>query len=155
VVGGIAAADGRLREAAVWLLVSGLFDMVDGAVARRTGLASRRGAFLDSSLDRLAEGAYLSGLGYFYAVRGEPATVLAVFLVLTGSLLVSYVRARAEGLGVECKVGLMERPERFVALVVGGLLAGPVLPIVLWILAGLTLITAAHRVVHVYGKLDR
>lgn len=154
VVAGIAAADGRIRESAVWLLVSGLFDMVDGAVARRAGLASRKGAFLDSSLDRVAEGAFLSGIGYYYATAYDPWTVLATFLVLTGSLLVSYVRARAEGVGETCAVGLMERPERFAVLILGTLIAGPVLPIALWILAVLSLATAAHRMVHVYRKLE-
>ena len=153
-VAGYTAAQGRLREAAIWLLVSGLFDMLDGPVARKSGLASRRGAFLDSMLDRYAEGAFLAGLAWYYADRGSPSSVLAVFAVMLGSLLVSYARARSEGLGLECQVGLMERPERLVVLIVGSLIGGPVLPVFLWILAALTHVTAAQRIVHVYRKLE-
>ena len=105
-------------------------------------------------LDRYAEGAFLAGLVWYYADRGSPSSVLAVFSVMLGSLLVSYARARSEGLGLECQVGLMERPERLVVLIVGSLIGGPVLPVFLWILAVLTHVTAAQRIVHVYRKLE-
>jgi len=157
ILSGVSVAAGHLAQAGVWLLISGVFDMVDGAVARQAGLASRRGAFLDSTLDRWAEGAFLAGLTWYYAdLGGAPATLLAILLVMLGSLLVSYVRARAEGVGETCQVGLMERPERFVLLVLMcllGSLVEAVVPVLLWVLAVTVHATAIHRLVHVYGKL--
>lgn len=154
VVAGVVVSQGRVREGAIWLLVSGLFDMLDGQVARKSGTASRRGAFFDSTLDRYAEAAFFIGLMWLFASAGEVLSMLACVLVLTGSLLVSYARARAEGLGTECKVGLMERPERFVLTIAGCLAGGSVLVVVLWVMAVLVHATAAHRIVHVYRKLD-
>src|SRR3972149_42271 len=97
-----------------WILVtSGTLDVVDGAIARKGGAASRRGAFIDSVVDRYGECAVFAGLALHF--RGDWAfwVVLAAFF---GSLMVSYTRARAEGLGVECRVGLMQRAERYVVL---------------------------------------
>lgn len=153
VAGGVVAA-GRVREGAIWLLLSGVFDMLDGQVARRAGLASTRGAFFDSTLDRYAEGAFFIGLLWHFIRIGDALAALAAVVVLLGSLLVSYARARAEGLGAECKVGLMERPERFVLTIAGCLVGGVVLVVALWIMAVLVHITAVHRIVHVYRKLD-
>jgi CDP-diacylglycerol--glycerol-3-phosphate 3-phosphatidyltransferase len=153
VVAGVVVAQGRVREGAIWLLVSGLFDMLDGQVARRSGQASTRGAFFDSTLDRYAEGAFFIGLMWHFASAGDVVSMLAAVLVLVGSLLVSYARARAEGLGTECRVGLMERPERFVLTIIGCLAGGVVLTAVLWIMVALVHATAVHRIVHVYRKL--
>jgi len=151
---GLFAARGALRVAAAWLLVSGLFDVLDGGVARATGRQSSRGAFLDSTLDRYAEGAFFAGLAWFAAVeRRAPSMVLAILLVLLGSLLVSYARARAEGLGTTCTVGLMERPARFAATILLCLLGGALLEPLLWILAALIHATVIHRIIHVYAKL--
>src|SRR3972149_3600412 len=95
-----------------WILVtSGTLDVVDGAIARKGGAASRRGAFIDSVVDRYGECAGFAGL----ALRGDWA-FWVVLATIFGSLMVSYTRARAEGLGVECRVGLMQRAERYVVL---------------------------------------
>lgn len=154
VVAGATAATGRIREAALWLLVSGIFDVVDGSVARRRNVVSRRGAFLDSTLDRYSEAAFFAGLLWHYATDAAAWTVLGIFLFVTASFLVSYVRARAEGLGTTCTVGLMERPERMIATILACLVGGPVLPGAIWVLALLTHATALHRLWHVFGRLE-
>jgi CDP-diacylglycerol--glycerol-3-phosphate 3-phosphatidyltransferase len=141
---GLAFFDGHFRLAALALAIGGVCDILDGQLARRAGGMSRFGAFLDSSLDRLAEAAVLLGIMGFYlrnllalvfqsslvleqlAKRLEPVTwavmAFTAGLALTASFMVSYTRARAEGLGLECKVGWFERPERIVLLIVAGVL---------------------------------
>jgi CDP-diacylglycerol--glycerol-3-phosphate 3-phosphatidyltransferase len=154
IVAAASIASGRVRAGGIWLLVSGLFDVVDGAVARRAGQASKRGAALDSILDRYAEGAVFAGLAWFYARRGGSEwTLLAVVLVLMGSFLVSYVRARSEGLDLACPVGLMERPERLALLIVGLLIGPSALPGMLWGLAVLAHLTALQRLAYIYREL--
>jgi CDP-diacylglycerol--glycerol-3-phosphate 3-phosphatidyltransferase len=154
IVAAASIGSGRVRAGGIWLLVSGLFDIVDGAVARRAGQASRRGAALDSILDRYAEGAVFAGLAWFYAHReGSEWTLLAVVLVLMGSFLVSYVRARSEGLGLACQIGLMERPERLALLIVGLLIGPSVMPGILWGLAILAHLTALQRLAYIYREL--
>jgi CDP-diacylglycerol--glycerol-3-phosphate 3-phosphatidyltransferase len=169
--------EGQPALGALVLAVAGLCDILDGEVARRTGVVSRFGAFLDSTLDRVSEAAVLLGIMGFYLSnlpilvrypmlaftqrsRGlDPETWAGVafmaVLALVGSFLVSYTRARAEGLGLECKVGWFERPERMTLLILGGLLAGVVrrfwpLPAALMLLAVLSFATAAQRVAHVH-----
>jgi CDP-diacylglycerol--glycerol-3-phosphate 3-phosphatidyltransferase len=138
------------------LLAAGICDMVDGATARAGGRVSASGAFLDSTLDRYSEIAALTGACLYYlSVPGAPDTVtaVAVFLALSGSLMVSYVKARAEAVGTSCDVGIAERPERMVVLIVGAF-AGPALfRWAAWILAVLSHVTAAQRVRHVLPKL--
>ncbi len=155
-VAALLAAGGRLRLAALLLLVGSGLDMVDGDLARLQGRASPRGAFLDSSLDRLAEALLLIGLAWFY-LTGPPAPrPVAVVLILAtavGSLGTSYARARAEGLGTTCSVGLLQRPERILLLCLGLLLGWRGLEWMLGLLAALTLATAVQRVVHVARKL--
>ncbi len=154
IIAGFSMAAGRIREGAIWLVISGIFDMLDGQVARRRGMSSRRGALLDSTLDRYAEGAVFLGLTWFYAHRpGADWTLVALVLVIVGSLLVSYVRARGEGLGATCLVGWMERPERLVVMIIACLIGPAVLPFFLWILAILSHVTVVQRIVHVYGEL--
>jgi len=171
--GAIAFFEGWFRRGAVLLAVAGLCDLLDGQLARRRGVPSRFGAFIDSTLDRLGEGIVLAGLAGFYisnlvelsldpllvaqqVSRGlEPRTwaavAIAAIVALVGSFMVSYTRARAEGLGVTCKVGWFERPERLTLLVVAGLFGvGPVMPGALILLALLSFATAAQRVVHVW-----
>jgi CDP-diacylglycerol--glycerol-3-phosphate 3-phosphatidyltransferase len=134
-------------------LLSGLCDVLDGDVARRRGLASRFGAFLDSTLDRVAEFAFFGGMLYYFVHRPGGASdfvFLITVIALTGSVLTSYARARAEGLGYECTVGIMERPERIAALTVGLLLGYRVLTIVLTVLAIATTYTFLQRIIHVY-----
>lgn len=144
-VSGWFLACGRFRWGAVILLVGGLFDMLDGAVARRSGKGSSFGAFLDSTMDRFAE--ILPYLGLAYALRDRWEFLLP-FLVITGSLMVSYSRARVEGLGGTCTVGLLERPERIVLVFFGLLLGGPILPLALILLAAGSYFTTFQRIAH-------
>ncbi|OAQ21770.1 CDP-alcohol phosphatidyltransferase family protein [Thermosulfurimonas dismutans] len=147
---GLAIALGHIGWGGILLLVFGPLDAVDGLLARKTNQASTFGAFLDSTLDRYAEIALFLGLTYYFLKEGSTIGVLLSFLTLTGSLMVSYARARAEGLKMECKVGLFTRFERLLALTLG-LVTGFVLP-VLVILALLTHYTALQRILHVYRQ---
>lgn len=137
-----------IRLAGILILLSALCDIFDGAVARAEGRQSRFGAYLDSVLDRYSETAVLTGLIYFFAVSGDIIHTVVTVLVLVGSIFVSYTKARAEGLGVECKVGLMERPERLILLIIGAIAGGYILLGALWLLAVLTHITAVQRILH-------
>ncbi len=138
---------------AILVLVASAFDMVDGALARVSHQGSTFGAFFDSTLDRLSEAAIGLGLiGYFLSF-GDNLTVMGTAIMLVGSQMVSYTRARAEGLGLSCNVGWFQRPERVIAL--GLALLFPfdfiiVLKIVIWLLAILTLLTTLQRVIHVW-----
>lgn len=148
----------------VWLLASGTFfwagclilfassfDMLDGALARAKNEESRFGAFLDSTLDRYSEVLIFFGLLlYYHQAATDSFDILLIYIAMTGSLLISYTRARAESLGFDCKVGLLERPERII-LIVGGLLTGW-MSVILWVLAILTYITAVHRLLHVWWQ---
>ena len=161
-------ATGRLVTGGILILFGGSFDMIDGAVARAQTNPRASGALLDSVIDRYSEGFLLMGaLIYFYSLESLLGIVLA-FSAWFGSILVSYVRARAEGLQVTCKVGLMQRPERIVLLGAGTLLQGVLLPkfpylqstgmILLCTLGILTLtshITAIHRLIFSYQELSR
>lgn len=156
VLSGWAFWSGWFRAAGVLLLAAGICDMVDGAAARAAGRVSASGAFLDSTLDRYSEVAALTGACLYYLARpGTPdtATATALFLALAGSLLVSYVKARAEAVGTSCDVGIAERPERMVVLIVGAF-AGPALfRWAAWVLAVVSHVTAVQRVRHVLPKL--
>ncbi len=154
VVAGALIAIGQPFWGGVVMVAIGMpFDAVDGAVARKLGKQTRFGAFFDSTLDRLAEGALLTGLGYYFAARGDAHAVVVTFAALVGSFMVSYTRARAEGLGLECKIGLFSRFGRFL-LLAAGLLLSPVssasLVVLAWGLAILTAYTTLERIVHVY-----
>jgi phosphatidylglycerophosphate synthase len=174
---GLAFFEGWFRWGSGLVAAAGLFDLLDGQVARRAGRVSRFGAFLDSILDRFSEGVVLTGLAGFYIsglvdlvldpglaaaqmARGlEPRTWAAVALTavvaLVGSFMVSYTRARAEGLGLECRVGWFGRPERMVLVIIAGLFGvGPVMPAALLLLVILSFSTAAQRVAHVW-KITR
>lgn len=152
----VAVAQGRMVSAALMLLFGGLCDILDGSMARRSGRSTLGGAFLDSTLDRLAEIAIFVGLVLHY--RAHLSLQLIAVLALTGSLMTSYARARAEGLGVDCKVGLLERPERLTLLILGLLLSSlrvggvGVLELVLIALAILTYLTTLQRILHVVGR---
>jgi CDP-diacylglycerol---glycerol-3-phosphate 3-phosphatidyltransferase len=106
------------------LLFGSLFDMIDGQVARLGKMCSTYGALFDSVLDRYSELITLFGICFYFFMMGHPVFALVTFLAMVGSLMVSYVRARAEGLGLKCDVGLMQRPERVVLTSVGSLFAG-------------------------------
>ncbi|OGP61866.1 MAG: hypothetical protein A2V65_06625 [Deltaproteobacteria bacterium RBG_13_49_15] len=148
VISGVFIALDHLQEGAFFLMVSGLFDALDGTLARTAGLESRFGAFLDSFLDRYAESALFFGLIYRASVQGRHDLVLLVFLSMVGSIMVSYARARAEGLGISCNVGLFTRLERFIVLSIALLLEQ--LFIGLFILALMTNLTAFQRMIHVF-----
>ncbi|HVA26272.1 MAG TPA: CDP-alcohol phosphatidyltransferase family protein [Chloroflexota bacterium] len=135
--------------AAVLLSIGGACDLSDGALARVQGSRSTFGAFFDSTLDRYSEAVVLLGLAYLYGSQGRTRELVVVFAALVGSLMVSYTRARAEGLNFECKEGLYARPERVVTLVAGLLLS----PWLLWFvvaLAVLSNLTAIQRIHHVW-----
>ena len=146
----IIIAQGHLRWGGVALLCASGFDALDGTVARASGGATRFGAFWDSFLDRISESAVLLGLAWYY--MGQPGTTeeLLAYVAIVGSLLVSYARARAEALGIECKVGLLTRVERC-GLMILGLLLRLTTPL-LWILAIGAPLTAFHRAWHVYRQ---
>ncbi len=151
IAGAVAIARGELVAGGVLLIVSGICDTLDGSLARRAGKESVFGAFIDSTIDRVAELAYFGALVVYYASQ-EGSNRFAVPLVvaaLAGSFLTSYTRARAEGLGIDCRVGLLERPERVALLVLGLLLGTTALFVVIACLAVLTLVTTVQRIVHV------
>jgi CDP-diacylglycerol---glycerol-3-phosphate 3-phosphatidyltransferase len=149
---GILIASGYARVGGLLSLLSGLPDMLDGAVAKATGRSSRRGAFLDSVVDRLSDAAVLAGIVWLGISRNEPRVAVLAAMVLALSLIVSYVKARAESLGYECNVGIAERPERVVvlgvALLVGHVLAG------LWVLVIAAAITVVQRIMRVWQQPD-
>jgi CDP-diacylglycerol--glycerol-3-phosphate 3-phosphatidyltransferase len=126
-------------------------DALDGELARRTNQQSKFGAFFDSTLDRFAEGALLIGLAAYFVRQDDIIGVVVTFVALIGSLMVSYTRARAEGLGVECKVGLFSRFGRFIVLA-AGLLTTLVTPMI-WALAVLSNYTAIERIIYVWRQL--
>ena len=134
----------------VLLLVSGLFDILDGALARLIDQATKFGAILDSIVDRISEAAILCGLLIWYLPRGVILEIVLIFAVLVGSFLVSYIRARAEGLGLQCQVGLFTRAERVIVLAMG-LLVNQVF-IVLWILLVFICVTVAQRLLHLWKQ---
>ncbi len=140
---GAVAANGRLPEAGALVLAAGALDLVDGAMARLTGQQSKFGAVLDSTFDRLGEAALLFGLLALYSGLGQLPNVLLVFAAMFGSVLVSYIKARAEGEGIDCNVGLLSRGERVVLMGLG-LLINQVPPVLL-ILTFFSYVTAAQR----------
>jgi CDP-diacylglycerol--glycerol-3-phosphate 3-phosphatidyltransferase len=158
VIGFLLTALAALLLALGYFLVGGLvlalaaiFDMFDGSLARATGQVTKFGAFFDSSVDRYSESVILVALIYYYSgIGSSPLEPLLLAITLVGSLMVSYTRARAEAMGVECKGGILQRPER-VILLIAGLLTGWMVP-VLWLLAILTNVTAMQRIYDVYKK---
>jgi CDP-diacylglycerol---glycerol-3-phosphate 3-phosphatidyltransferase len=145
---GVAVMNGQMLLGGVLMLLSGPMDALDGAVARQSGNQNSFGAFFDSTCDRYAEGFVLLGLSIYGLAIDDQRLVLLAFVAFWGSLLISYTRARAEGLGIECKVGLFTRMERFI-LISAMLILNQIL-IGLIILAVLTHITAVQRIVHVW-----
>lgn len=144
-----ALGTGRFLLGGIGLALAGLCDSIDGELSRRTGKASRLGAFVDSTVDRFGEAAVLAGVAWYYMAR-EPRIALLAIGAMVLSLLVSYVRARAEGIGLECAVGLFERPVRVLVLLAGVLIGlGRYLPVALGVVALGSLVTVVQRVVHV------
>jgi len=145
---------GHLFAASFVVLIAGFFDILDGALARHTNRVTHFGAVLDSALDRLAEAALLLGILVLYAREQSVAEILLVGLALVGSLLVSYIRARAEALGLECQVGLFTRAERVIVLALGLLLSqiDNALAIALIIIVIFSFITAGQRLLYVWQQ---
>ncbi len=138
---------GYIQVAGAVMLVGGIFDALDGAVARESNRMSRFGAFLDSTLDRLSESVIFAGAIFFFASSAAPWVALLAALAMTFSLLTSYARARAEGLGVECKVGLLERAGRVAILSIFSILG--FLALALALVAAGAAVTTAQRILHV------
>jgi CDP-diacylglycerol--glycerol-3-phosphate 3-phosphatidyltransferase len=155
VVAGVLVVTYHLLAAGIVVLVAGLFDMLDGALARLTGRVSRFGAILDSTLDRLSEAALLISLLAVF-VRGQDfAESILVGFALLGSLMVSYIRARMEGLGIECKAGLFTRPERVIVMALGLLLSrfDYALLVALAVITFFSWYTVVERMVYAWRKL--
>lgn len=145
---GLLASLGELVVAGLLLLLAGAFDLVDGALARRRGQPTRMGALLDSTLDRLGEAGVFLGILLFLLGNADNTGAALALSALAASFLVSYIKARGEGLGLECPVGLFTRPERVIALVLGlllGQLSAAVLTVSLGLITLLSLVTAAQR----------
>jgi phosphatidylinositol phosphate synthase len=146
--------------AGVAFIVGSIMDTLDGRYSRMSGKGSPFGAFLDSTLDRLEEGIVLAAVGAYFASRHNQVAVAAVVVAVLFSLMVSYTRARAEALGVECKVGLATRPVRVVILSAGLVFAKgaslgnfEVLAPAVYVLAALAVFTTAQRIWHVRSQL--
>ncbi|HEY8171469.1 MAG TPA: CDP-alcohol phosphatidyltransferase family protein [Dehalococcoidia bacterium] len=154
VAAGALAAGGYFLPAGIVMLVFSALDLLDGALARKTGTVTKFGAVFDSVLDRLSEAAVLGGLLFHYSeTGGHTMEVALVYAAVVGSIMVSYVRARAEGIGLELREGLFTRAER-VLLLAGALIIGHgVVVWALWILALLSNATAVQRVFAVWQRL--
>lgn len=163
-------AIGSLKIAGVIMIIAGTFDIIDGKVARATNRVTKFGALYDSTLDRYAEVLIFFGLAYYFMnnhwsmgsvnlsfmnwkihdINISLISTIAVFMALGGSVMTSYVRARAEGLGLECKVGVMQRPERIVLVAFGAIFHRTVLVIALVIVAIFSNLTAIQRLYHIW-----
>lgn len=149
---------GHLLAGLVVITISVFTDLLDGSMARTSGKPNRFGALLDSTMDRVADGAILGCLAYWLAASGQTGSATACVISLVAAQAISYVKARAEGLGATCDVGFAERAERLIILGVGALLwllgVPYALAIALWILAVATVVTVVHRIWHVRGQLN-
>lgn len=130
------------------ILFGGLFDMLDGIMARVNNRTTKFGAFLDSVLDRYSDAFLFLGIGWYFFNVDSPEGVIVSLMTLVGAFLISYTRSRSEGLGKECSVGVMERPERIILLAFGAL-TGWILP-VMWIMLVLAHLTVVQRIYHVW-----
>src|SRR5438874_8592784 len=146
-------AAGRFQAAALVVIGAGLFDMADGRVARETNRVTRFGGFFDSVLDRYSDLALLMGLLVYYASINRFGYIVLTAIVMTGTVMVSYTRARAENTIPRCKVGFLERPERVVLIIVGALFNR--MAQVLWILAVLSNVTVISRMIYTWQEAKR
>jgi phosphatidylglycerophosphate synthase len=137
----------------VFIMIGGMFDMLDGVVARATGKATTFGAFLDSVLDRYSDAFLFLSIAWYLAAHGDHTGSFLSIGTLVGAFLISYARARAEGLGESCHTGIMERPERIILLIVATL-TGWLVP-VLWIMLVLTHVTVVQRIYYVWKIMHR
>ncbi|HEY7307281.1 MAG TPA: CDP-alcohol phosphatidyltransferase family protein [Bryobacteraceae bacterium] len=146
-------AVGSFRTAGCVIIFAGLFDMVDGRVARATNQVTRFGGFFDSVLDRYSDLALLVGLLVYYGTINRPSYVVLTAVVMTASVMISYTRTRAENIIPTCKVGFLERPERIVLFIIGALFDR--MAPVLWVIAVLGNLTVIHRMIFTYQEAKR
>jgi CDP-diacylglycerol--glycerol-3-phosphate 3-phosphatidyltransferase len=143
-------SQGSFFWAGVVVIGAGVFDMVDGRVARATSQVTRFGGFFDSVLDRYSDLALYMGLLVYYASINRFFYIVLTAIVMTGSVMVSYTRARAENVIPKCKVGFLERPERIVLIIIGALFGR--MAQVLWVIAVLSNLTVVHRMIYTYKE---
>ena len=148
---GVAIGSGSLRLGLLLVILAALPDLLDGALAKAAGSSSQRGAFFDSTIDRFADALLFGGVAWYFAAGKDPLMAMLPFGVMALSSVISYMRAKAESLGLDAKGGIMERAERIIALCLG-LLYEPLLIPVLWVTLGLTAITAVQRFVKVWKQ---
>ena len=165
--GGIGLQQGDTACGMAWIgwggltiLLAGLFDMMDGRLARLGNMSSTFGALWDSTLDRYSEMVWLFGVSVVFLSSGWFWSGIVTYAAILGSVMVSYVRARAEGLGIECKVGLLQRPERVVITAVVAIVSGCTanlwwMAAGMWVIAVLANLTACWRVAHCRRELDK
>jgi CDP-diacylglycerol---glycerol-3-phosphate 3-phosphatidyltransferase len=145
-------ARGDFKIAALLVLLAGICDTIDGKLARDSGKVSKFGALYDSTLDRYSEVLLFFGIAYYFIKNDLYLSSIAVAIALGGSLMVSYIRARAEGLGFDCKVGILQRSERLLLISAGGLIHLNALIAAIWIIAVFSNITAVVRILHVWKQ---
>lgn len=153
IIAAVLLARGQFLTAGYVIIGAGIFDMVDGRVARETNQVTRFGGFFDSVLDRYSDLSLLIGLLVYYGSINRPFYVVLTGVVMMGSVMVSYTRARAENTIPTCKVGFMERPERVVLFIIGAL-ADRMAP-VLWVIAVMSNITVIHRMMFTWQETKR
>jgi CDP-diacylglycerol--glycerol-3-phosphate 3-phosphatidyltransferase len=147
----VAIANGALRAGLLLLILTALPDVLDGAVAKASGMASPRGAFFDSVADRFTDALLLGGVAWYLSTTHPGRIAVLPLAVLGASMLISYERAKAESLGYDARGGLMERAERIIALALG-LLFSQLLIAILWVMLALTLLTAGQRFAKVWRQ---
>src|SRR5208283_876126 len=146
-------AKGSFRWAGLVIICAGLFDMVDGRVARATSQVTRFGGFFDSVIDRYSDLALYMGLLVYYASINRFFYIVLTAVVMTGSVMISYTRARAENAIPKCKVGFLERPERVVLIIIGALFNR--MAAVLWVIAVLSNVTVIARMIYTWQEAKR
>ncbi|MEV4628603.1 phosphatidylinositol phosphate synthase [Micromonospora sp. NPDC049523] len=149
-------ARGQLVAGAVIVTFFALTDLLDGTMARMSGGSTKFGAFLDSSMDRVADGAVFGAVAFWLASEGDQWGVAGALVCLVAGGVVSYVKARAEGLGMTANVGIAERTERLIIVGIGGIIQGAGVPhaltVALWLLAAVSVFTVGQRMTHVYRQ---
>jgi CDP-diacylglycerol---glycerol-3-phosphate 3-phosphatidyltransferase len=158
VVAGVLVWQEQILLGGLAFVIGSVCDTLDGRYSRMSGKGTQFGAFLDSTLDRIEEGVVLAAVAVIFSQDGNDGAVAAVVIAVLASLMVSYTRARAEALGVECKVGIADRAVRVVILSAGLLLTGlglDVLEIAVYVLAALSVVTVVQRIWHVRSELTR
>jgi len=153
IVAAVLFGRGKFFQAGLVVVGAGVFDMVDGRVARASNTVTPFGAFFDSVVDRYSDMALYMGLLVYYARIGRSLYVVLVALVMAGSVMISYTRARAESLIPSCKVGFLERPERIVLIIIGAL-TNRMAP-VLWLIGVFSNVTVVHRCVYTWRETQR